>query len=347
MEKCVSKDYYSILGVDHNAAQDDIKKAYRQKAKQYHPDVNVGTDAEAKFKEISEAYSVLGDSEKRRMYDMGGLNNAHGFGGSPIDIFDGIFNDFFGGGFRSAHVNNTRRNIPPVIKTAVNVTLQEVYTGTKKEVRYFRSKICKGCNGNGAKSNSGWEMCSDCGGSGARQRSMNQGPMNVIINSPCHKCNGQGRILKEPCDDCKGRGFVDAAEVIKVDIPKGVGDRQVIKINGMGHQADHHIFSDVWCIVQILDHEVFKRDGNNLMMNKEITLKQALVGGEIPIQFLDGSNENIKLNSPIQPNTSMVLKGKGLPDLTVHHMGDLIITFYIKIPSLSSAQKSEIERILN
>lgn len=345
----MAKDYYAILGVDKGVSQDDIKKVFRQKAKQYHPDINDDPTSEQKFKEINEAYSVLSDPEKRRMYDMGGLNfdGARG-GGSPFDIFDSIFNDFFRGGFRTQE-NFSRRTAPPVVKVGVNVTLKDVYDGVKKEVKYHRSKICSECNGSGSASSSGWETCSECGGTGVKQKVINQGGFGVRINTPCQKCGGNGKILKEPCRICGGRSYIDAHETLEVDIPRGIGDRQVIRVEGRGHQINPNQFGDLWCVVQILDDDNFKRDGNNLLMNKAISLKQALLGGEMSINLLDGTVEQIKLHAPIQPNTSMTLKGKGMPDLNVQYTGkygDMIIALHIKMPHLSKTQMDGLEKIL-
>ena len=347
MSVATNKNYYEILGVEKNATQDDIKKAYRKKAKEYHPDVNKSPEADAIFKEIGEAYSVLSDDQKRSMYDMGGTGNMSGgfpFGFSnPFDIFDSVFGNARQQGFQNAPRDNGR--FVYNINIAVNITLDESYTGVIKNVNYVRELICKDCNGTGAEGNSK-ETCIDCGGSGRKVTVTRHGPMVMQQEVMCGSCGGRGQIITVKCKPCDGRGVIYKDETVDVNVPKGISNGMKLRLPNAGNQVNDNSFGDVHCMVQILPHAIWERHGAHLVRRMDINLKYALAGGPLEVDLMDGKT-SVDLEVPVQPGTTVMLRGKGMPILNTNgEFGDAQIIFNVVMPKLSEEQISKINDIL-
>ena len=319
------RDYYEVLGVSKDADEATIKKAYRKLAKKYHPDTNPGDkEAEAKFKEASEAYAVLSDSEKRRQYDQfghaafenGGGGGASGFDfGDMGDIFGDIFgSDIFGsmfGGGRSRNNNGPRRGAD--IRVNVRITFAESVTGTSKTIDVTLKDPCSKCNGTGAKPGTHPETCSKCGGKGQvvyTQQSM----LGMVRNvQPCPDCNGTGKIIKEKCPDCYGTGYISSKKTIEVKIPAGIDNGQCVRIQGKGEPGvNGGQRGDLLVAVMISADPEFERDGYNIFSNVKISYPTAVLGGEIKVKTVDG-----EVLYDVKPGTDsgtrVRLKGKGMP----------------------------------
>lgn len=347
------RDYYEVLGVSKDADEATIKKAYRKLAKKYHPDTNPGDkEAEAKFKEASEAYAVLSDSEKRRQYDQfghaafenGGGGGASGFDfGDMGDIFGDIFgSDIFGsmfGGGRSRNNNGPRRGAD--IRVNVRITFAESVTGTSKTIDVTLKDPCSKCNGTGAKPGTHPETCSKCGGKGQvvyTQQSM----LGMVRNvQPCPDCNGTGKIIKEKCPDCYGTGYISSKKTIEVKIPAGIDNGQCVRIQGKGEPGvNGGQRGDLLVAVMISADPEFERDGYNIFSNVKISYPTAVLGGEIKVKTVDG-----EVLYDVKPSTDsgtrVRLKGKGMPTVrNASVRGDHYITLVVDIPKkLTSEQK--------
>lgn len=347
------RDYYEVLGVSKDADEATIKKAYRKLAKKYHPDTNPGDkEAEAKFKEASEAYAVLSDSEKRRQYDQfghaafenGGGGGASGFDfGDMGDIFGDIFgSDIFGsmfGGGRSRNNNGPRRGAD--IRVNVRITFAESVTGTSKTIDVTLKDTCSKCNGTGAKPGTHPETCSKCGGKGQvvyTQQSM----LGMVRNvQPCPDCNGTGKIIKEKCPDCYGTGYISSKKTIEVKIPAGIDNGQCVRIQGKGEPGvNGGQRGDLLVAVMISADPEFERDGYNIFSNVKISYPTAVLGGEIKVKTVDG-----EVLYDVKPGTDsgtrVRLKGKGMPTVrNASVRGDHYITLVVDIPKkLTSEQK--------
>ena len=347
------RDYYEVLGVSKSASEDEIKKAYRSLAKKYHPDMNPGDkEAEVKFKEVNEAYGVLSDSDKRSKYDQfghnafdpssgggyGGFGGFGGFGGADIDFGD-IFSSFFGGGSTRSRAN------APVdgddILARVSVTFEEAAFGCKKEVNFSRIETCPDCHGSGAEKSEDIETCSHCRGSGrisVRQQTM-LGYMQT--QRPCPDCNGRGKIIKSPCKNCNGKGRIKINKKLEVNIPSGIDDRQNIILRGQGSAGFNGGTSgDLIIEVQVKEHKIFERRGNNIYCEIPVTFAEATLGAEIEVPILGDETESFKIPEGTQSGSSFTLKNKGIPDINTKRKGDMVITVAIETPkNLNSKQK--------
>ncbi len=353
------RDYYEVLGVDKNADDAAIKKAYRQLAKKYHPDANPGNEeAAAKFKEASEAYAVLSDSEKRRQYDQFGHAAFDGSGGAGgfdfsnmdfSDIFGGfgdIFGDIFGSGRRSGRNSNGPMRGEDV-RTAVRITFEEAVFGCKKEVTINFKETCKTCKGSGAKPGTSPQTCPKCNGQGqyvSRQQTM-FGMMQSM--QTCPECGGTGKIIQEKCPDCYGAGYKEVRKKIPVDIPAGIDDRQRIRVSGQGEPGSNGgPRGDLLVDVRVIPSSTFQRDGMNLYTTTNISFAQAAIGGDIRVKTIDGDVKfNIKPGT--QTGTRIRLKGKGV--CHVHNQnarGDQYSTLVVHIPTkLNTEQKELIKKL--
>ena len=342
------RDYYEVLGVDKGADDATIKKAYRQLAKKYHPDTNPGNaEAEAKFKEASEAYAVLSDPDKRRQYDQfghaafsgGGGAGAGGFDFSDMgDIFGDIFGDFFGGGRRSAANNGPRKGAN--IRVGVRITFEEACFGTEKEIEVTLKEDCVTCKGTGAKEGSTPVTCTKCGGKGQVVYTQ-QSFFGMVRNvQTCPDCNGKGKIIKDKCPDCRGTGYTSARKKIQVSIPAGIDDGQSIRIAGKGEPGiNGGPRGDLLVEVTVLRHAIFKRDGYDLFSTTPISFAQAALGGDIRIKTIDGDVLfNIKAGT--QNDTRIRLRGKGVPSLRNKNMrGDHYVTLYVQVPDKLNSEQ--------
>ncbi len=346
------RDYYEVLGVSKDADEATIKKAYRQLAKKYHPDMNPGDkEAEKKFKEASEAYAVLSDADKRRQYDQfghaafenggGGASGAGGFDfdfGDMGDIFGDLFGGMFGGGSRR-NSNGPRRGAD--IRINVRITFAESVTGTKKKIDVNLKDVCTKCNGTGAKAGTSPETCSKCGGRGQVTYSR-QSMFGMVQNvAPCPDCNGTGKIIKEKCPDCYGTGYITTKKTIEVNIPAGIDNGQCVRIQGKGEPGTNGgPRGDLLVAVMITADPMFERDGYNIFSDVHISYPTAVLGGEVKVKTVDG-----EVLYDVKPGTAsgtrVRLKGKGMPTIRNSSVrGDHYITLIVDIPTkLTNEQK--------
>ena len=353
------RDYYEVLGVGKSATEDEIKKAYRQLAKKYHPDMNPGDkEAEVKFKEVNEAYAVLSDSEKRAKYDRfghaafdpsagggSGFGGFGGFGGADFDFGD-IFSSFFGGGGGSSR---SRHNAPiegDDIGTRVTVTFEEAVFGCKKEINFARVENCAECSGSGAAKGTTPETCTTCKGTGrvtVQQQTM-LGYMQT--QRACSACGGRGKIIKTPCKNCNGKGRVKINKKLEVNIPAGIDDRQNIVLRGQGSAGiNGGPAGDLIIEVRVKEHPLFIRRGNNIYFEVPISFAEAALGAEIEIPMLDGSREKYKIPEGTQSGTDFTMRGKGVADVNSKRRGDLIFTATVETPNnLTSEQKELLKK---
>jgi len=346
------RDYYEVLGVNKAAGEDEIKKAYRSLAKQYHPDMNPGDkEAEVKFKEVNEAYAVLSDSEKRSKYDRfghdafdptaggGGYGGFSGFSGADFDFGD-IFSSFFGGGTST----RSRANAPVEgddIAARVNVSFEEAAFGCKKEVNFARVENCPDWHGSGAEHEGDMEKWSECNGLGrinVRQQTM-LGYMQT--QRTCQRCAGRGKIIKSPCKNCNGKGRIRINKKLEVNIPSGIDDRQNIILRNQGSAGlNGGPNGDLIIEVRVKEDKIFERDGNNIYCEVPISFTEATLGAEIDIPVLGGGVEKFKIPEGTQSGSDFTLKNKGIPDINTKRRGDLIFKVAVETPkNLNSKQK--------
>ena len=348
------RDYYEVLGVDRGADEATIKKAYRQLAKKYHPDMNPGDkEAEKKFKEASEAYAVLSDAEKRRQYDQFGHaafeqggGGAGGFGGFDFnsgdmgDIFGDIFGDLFGGG-RSRRANNGPMKGANV-RTAVRITFEEAVFGCEKQLDLNLKDECTTCHGTGAKPGTSPETCPKCGGKGQivyTQQSLFGTVRNV---QTCPDCNGSGKIVKEKCADCHGSGYITNRKKIAVTIPAGIDNGQSIRIREKGEPGvNDGPRGDLLVEVQVERHPIFQRQDMNIYSTAPVTFAQAALGGQIHITTVDGDMA-YDIKPGTQTDTKIRLKGKGVPSLRNKNIrGDHYVTLVVQVPTKLNEEAKE------
>ena len=348
------RDYYEVLGVDRGADEATLKKAYRQLAKKYHPDMNPGdVEAEKKFKEASEAYAILSDSEKRRQYDQFGHaafeqggGGAGGFGGFDFsgadmgDIFGDIFGDLFGGGARRRANNGPMRGAH--LRAAVRITFQEAVFGCEKELELTLKDECPTCNGSGAKPGTSPETCPKCNGRG--QVVMTQQSLFGMVQNvtTCPECGGSGKVIREKCTGCNGTGYTSSRKKIKVTIPAGIDDGQSIRISGKGEPGKNGgPRGDLLVEVNVQRHPIFQRQDMNIFSTAPITFAQAALGGDVKISTIDGDVlYNVKPGT--QTDTKIRLKGKGVPSLRNKAVrGDHYVTLVVQVPTKLSSEAKE------
>ncbi|WFR55099.1 molecular chaperone DnaJ [Anaerocolumna sp. AGMB13025] len=349
------RDYYEVLGVSRSATDDDIKKAYRQLAKKYHPDANPGDQtAEAKFKEASEAYAILSDADKRRQYDQfghsafeGGAGGAGGFDFNNMDmgdIFGDIFGDLFGGGRARRTSNGPMKG--PNVRTGVRITFQEAVTGVDKELELNLKDECSTCHGSGAKPGTSAETCSKCGGKGQvvyTQQSLFGMVRNV---QTCPDCNGTGKVVKDKCMDCYGTGYVSRKKKIQVSIPAGIDNGQSIRIREKGEPGTNGgERGDLLVEVTVSRHPIFQRQDYDIYSTAPISFVQAALGGDVRISTVDG-DVLYTVKPGTQTDTKVRLKGKGVPTLRNKQVrGDHYVTLVVQVPTkLSGDQKELLEK---
>lgn len=345
------RDYYEVLGVDRNADDAAIKKAYRVLAKKYHPDMNPGdAEAEKKFKEASEAYAVLSDAEKRRQYDQfghaafegGAGGGAGGFDFSGMDmgdIFGDIFGDFFGGG-RSRRANNGPMR-GANLRASVRITFEEAVFGCEKEIEITLKDECEKCHGTGAKPGTSPETCTKCGGKGKVMYTQ-QSLFGMVQNvQTCPECNGSGKVVKEKCPDCHGSGYIASRKRIKVSIPAGIDNGQSVRIREKGEPGvNGGPRGDLLVEVVVSRHPIFQRQDMNIYSTAPISFAQAALGGEVRINTVDG-DILYEVKPGTQTDTKIRLKGKGVPSLRNKSVrGDHYVTLVVQVPTgLNEAAK--------
>ena len=362
------RDYYEVLGVDKNANEDDIKKAYRKIAIKYHPDRNPGNkEAEEKFKEAAEAYDVLHDPQKRQQYDQFGFDgpNMGGFGGfsgggfSMDDIFS-MFGDIFGGhggagfggfggfggGARQQHGQQHRGND---LRLKVRLSLQEVATGVTKKFKVKKDVTCTHCHGTGAANGSTAETCPTCHGSGVVTRTTQSFFGMMQTQSVCPTCQGEGKVIKDKCHECHGTGVVKGEEVVEIKIPAGVAEGMVVNVPGKGNAGIHNgIAGNIQVYIEEEPNETFVRDGENILYNLLLDFPTAALGGTAEIPTVDGSKVKIKIEPGTQPGKTLRLRDKGLPPVQGYgrEIGDLIVNISIYVPKeMSREEKKMLEEL--
>lgn len=349
------RDYYEVLGVERNADDAAIKKAYRNLAKKYHPDMHPGDkECEAKFKEASEAYAVLSDAEKRRQYDQfghaafdGGAGGA-GAGGFDFsgmdmgDIFGDIFGDFFGGGSSRRRGPSNGPQQGASVRAGIRITFEEAMKGCQKELDINLKASCTTCNGTGAKPGTSPETCSKCGGTGQVVYTQ-QSFLGMVRNvQPCPDCRGTGKIIKEKCPDCYGSGYVTNRKKIQVTVPAGIDNGQSIRIRGKGEPGvNGGERGDLLVEVGVTRSPYFERQDMDLYSSMKISFAQAAIGGDIRVKTIDGDVLfNIKPGT--QPNTRIRLRGKGVPSLrNTGARGDQYTTLQVEVPTRLSREQEE------
>ena len=351
-----NKDYYSILGVDKGASDDEIKSAYRRLAKKYHPDINKTPEASEKFKEINEAYSVLGDPKKKANYDQfgsaegnpfgagsqgGGFEDFFGGGGGFSDIFSDIFSAFGGGGRTRSSVQKGED-----IDIAMNISFEEACFGAEKTVTLNKIDKCSSCNGTGAKNGREFTTCSSCQGTG-RVRFQQSTPFGITIREgACPKCNGTGKIVKEKCENCSGKGYKRTQKTITIKIPAGIDDGQTLRMRGEGNAPLRDgINGDLNVHISVSSHQILTRKGNDLYMDLYLPFTTTLLGGKVEVPLVKGSY-TLTVPELTPSGTMMRLKGRGVKVLNRDSYGDLFITIKAECPkSLNKNSKALLEQL--
>ncbi len=360
------RDYYEVLGVDKSASADDIKKAYRKKAIQYHPDKNPGDkEAEEKFKEAAEAYEVLSNPDKRARYDQfghEGMSGAGGFDGgfgggqgmSMDDIFS-MFGDIFGGhggfggfsGFGGGGSSQAQRKFRGSdLRVKVKLSLKDIANGTTKKFKLKKYVPCSHCHGTGAEGNSGTETCPTCKGSGHILRTQQSIFGMMQTQTVCPQCNGEGKIIKNKCKECGGEGIVYGEEVVEVKIPAGVAEGMQLSMSGKGNAGRHNgIPGDLLIQIEEEPHPELIRDENDLVYNLLLSIPMAALGSTVEIPTIDGKAK-VKIEPGTQPGKVLRLRGKGLPNVNGYGNGDLLVNVSVYIPeTLSKDEKNALEKM--
>lgn len=366
----MKRDYYEVLGVDKKASAADIKAAYRKMAIKYHPDRQTGKsdaekkEAEDKFKEAAEAYSVLSDDKKRQQYDQFGFDGPQGFGGggfsgfgaggpSMQDIFD-MFGDVFGGGGfsgfggfggRGGRRQQVQRGSDLRLKVRLN--LQEVATGVTKKFKVRKELSCSACHGSGSADGGGTQTCPTCGGRGVvigQQRTI-LGVMQT--QTTCPTCGGEGTVIKNKCTRCQGTGLEHGEEVVEIQIPAGVQEGMVVRAPGKGNAARHGgVPGDIQVYIEEEQSDTFVRDGKDLIYNLLLDVPTAILGGDAAVPTVEGTKLKVKIDAGTQPGKTLRLRGKGLPDPQGYATGDLLVNISVYIPkTLSKDERKAMEKM--
>jgi molecular chaperone DnaJ len=340
------RDYYEVLGVGKGASKDEIKKAYRKLSKKYHPDINKEADADQKFKEISEAYEVLSDDQKRAQYDRfghtdpnQGFGGGADFGGGGFGGFEDIFNTFFGGGGGRRRDPNAPRQGADLQYT-MSLKFEEAVFGKETEIEIPKEEECDTCHGSGAKPGTKVETCSHCKGAGQLNVEQNT-PFGRIVNRRvCHYCNGTGKQIKEKCSTCGGAGKVQKRRTINVKIPAGIDDGQQLRVTGQGEPGvNGGPPGDLYVVFHVRSHDFFERNGDDIYCEMPVTFAQAALGDEIEVPTLHGKVK-LKVPAGTQTGTRFRLKGKGVPNVRGYGTGDQHVQVKVVTPTkLTDRQK--------
>lgn len=349
MEK---RDYYRVLGLDRGAGGDEIKRAYRRLAMQYHPDRNPDDEeAEHRFKEVSEAYDILKDPQKRAAYDRFGHDafrnggpsggGAGGFGADAFsDIFEDLFGDFMGRGGARRGRSTAQRGAD--LKYNLEISLEDAFRGTEASISFPVADACETCNGSGARKGSRPEACQTCGGHGKIR--LQQG--FFMMERTCTSCHGQGQVISDPCGDCGGEGRTRTEKTLVVKVPKGVEDGTRIRLSREGEAGLRGgPPGDLYIFISIRPHPIFQRRGADLVCPLPVPVHTAILGGEIEVPLLNGKRAKVKIDAGTQPGTRYKLKGKGMPHLNTGTYGNMIVEAQVETPTnLSKEQKKLIRK---
>ena len=362
------RDYYEVLGVNKNATDDELKKAYRKLAKKYHPDANPDNkkEAEMKFKEVNEAYENLSDPQKRRMYDQFGHNGPQGFGGAGGPFggqngyysytssgFDGfgdfgdlgdIFSSFFGGGFGGR--NSSKQRGPRKgadLNVRMDITFEQSFLGVEKEIIITRDEECTHCHGSGAKPGTSPVKCPTCNGTGKVTGVQNTILGQMQTTRTCTACHGTGEIINEPCENCRGKGKVRKQPKIKVKIPAGIDDNQTVVLRGEGEPGEKGgPKGDLYITVKIKRHSIYTRKGSNVLCEVPITITQAALGAELEIPMVDGTKEKYKIPEATQTGSKFTIRNKGFKSINSTSYGDFIFTVTVQTPKRLSKEQRDL-----
>jgi molecular chaperone DnaJ len=354
------RDYYEVLGVSKNASKDEIKDAYRKLAMQYHPDRNKAADAEDKFKEISEAYAVLSDDQKRRQYDTLGhagfdqrYTSEDIFRGADFETilrdigfgFGDLFRTFFGGGFGGGGFRQ-RSNRGQDLGYELEITLEEAAKGTEKEIIVPRTEKCNVCDGSGASPGTSVKTCPKCNGAGQVRNMRRNSFLTYVQVTPCSECRGRGTLIESPCKKCHGTGLTKKRRKINVKIPEGIDEGYQLRLRGEGEMAPNGGEpGDLYVLVHIAQHELFMREEDDLWHVLIIGYPQAALGAEVSVPTLDGPT-TLKIKPGTQAGDTIRLKGKGMPHFRGYGKGDLLVRVGISVPEkLTAKQRALLEQL--
>lgn len=361
------KDYYEILGVSKTATDDELKKAFRKKAKQWHPDANPNNkkEAEAKFKEVNEAYEVLSNPQKRQMYDQFGTADPQqaGFGGGPFgggngyysystsdfgdfgDLGD-IFSSFFGGGFGGQRSSSRRNNGPRKgedLNIGIDISFEESFLGVEKEIIVTRQETCSHCNGTGAKKGTNPIKCPTCNGTGNVTSYQNTILGRVQTRRTCSDCHGTGEIIKEPCENCHGKGTIRKSPKVKIKIPAGINDNQTVVLRGEGNPGiKGGPAGDLYITVRVKRSAIYRREGNNVYCDIPVTITQATLGAELEIPMVDGSKEKYRISEATQTGTQFTIRGKGFKSINSSMQGNFIFRVVVQTPKKLTKEQRDL-----
>ena len=360
------RDYYEVLGVGKQATDDEIKKAYRKIAIKYHPDRNPGNkEAEEKFKEAAEAYSVLSDKQKRQQYDQFGFDGPNmegGFGGfgdaggfSMDDIFS-MFGDVFGGrggfsgfgGFGGGGAQRAQYRGSD-LRLKVRLSLQEVATGVTKKFKVKKDVVCQHCHGSGAQAGSSATTCPTCNGNGYTVKTVRSILGMMQTQSECPTCHGEGKVIKNKCPHCAGTGIVKGEEVVEINIPAGVAEGMVVNVPGKGNAAPHNgVNGNIQVFIEEEPNDTFIRDNQDIIYNLLLDFPTAALGGEVEIPTIDGKKVRVKIEAGTQPGKTLRLRGKGLPAVQGYGngQGDLVVNISVYVPkTLERHERQMLEQL--
>ncbi|CAM3439094.1 molecular chaperone DnaJ [Marinicrinis lubricantis] len=338
------RDFYEVLGVGKDASEDEIKKAYRKLARQYHPDVNKAPDAEEKFKEVKEAYDVLSDDQKRATYDRyghidpnQGMGGMGGFDGADFGGFGDIFDMFFGGGQRR-NPNAPKRGAD--LQYTMTIEFKEAVFGKELDIQIPRTETCDDCHGSGARPGTKPERCTVCGGTGQQEVVQNTAFGRIVNRRVCNACSGQGTIVKDKCSKCHGTGKLKKQRSIHIKVPAGVDDGAQLRVSGEGEAGSKGgPPGDLYVVIRVKPHEFFEREGDDIYCEVPLTFAQAALGDEIEVPTLTGKVK-LKVPAGTQTGTYFRLKGKGVPRLRGYGQGDQHVKAVVVTPSrLNDKQK--------
>ena len=363
------RDYYEVLGVNKNATDDELKKAYRKLAKKYHPDANPDNkkEAEAKPKEVNEAYETLSNPQKRKMYDQFGADGPQGFGGAGGPFggqngyysyngsgFDGfgdfgdlgdIFSSIFGGGF-GGRTSSSRKQGPTKgadLNVRLDLTFEQAFSGIEKEIVITRDEECSVCHGSGAKTGTSPIKCPTCHGTGQVTQVQSTILGQMQTTRPCSACHGTGEIIKEPCENCRGKGTVRKQPKIKVKIPAGIDDNQTVVLRGEGEPGKKGgPKGDLYITVKIKRNSIYTRKGNNVLCEIPITITQATLGAELEIPMVDGTKEKYKIPEGTQTGSKFIIRNRGFKSINSTITGDFVFTVTVQTPKRLSKEQREL-----
>ena len=338
------RDYYEVLGVTKASSSDEVKQQYRKLALKFHPDRNQSSEAGEHFKEISEAYAVISDPEKKQIYDQHGHAGVDGrystediFRGAQGGGFDSIFESIFGRGGGGGFGFNQQRGSDLLYETSV--TLEDVLHGKKMEINLQKQIQCDICNGSGAKPGTNKKTCGTCNGQGQVRQTRNMGFASFVTAAPCSACRGQGSIIETPCNECKGQGKKRGSKTVTFEIPPGI-DSGDYTVPNEGNEVPDGVNGDLIVRVRVQPHSKFNRDGKDIFYDQDISMIDAALGCEITVPTLEGT-EKIKVDSGSQPNTIIKLKGKGVTHINYRGKGDQFVRLVVNVPKkLNKHQKN-------